>query len=87
MNPLLPTLATAVESTTLATVAYDAHAQRLWLEFRSHAVYCYFGVPLAVHQKLMAAPSKGAYFNRNIRGRFSYRKADGDSQRPALLRR
>lgn len=63
-------LATTVESTTLATVAYDAPRQLLWLEFRSHARYCYFGVPAAVHQGLLAAPSKGTYFNRNIRGRF-----------------
>ena len=80
-------LATAVESTTLATVAYDARSQLLWLEFRNRAVYGYFGVPPAVHQGLMAAPSKGTYFNRNIRGRFPYRKqADGAHQRPALLR-
>lgn len=71
-------LATTVESTTLATVAYDAPRQLLWLEFRSHARYCYFGVPAAVHQGLLAAPSKGTYFNRNIRGRFPFhRDADG----------
>ena len=69
-------LATAVESTTLATVAYDARSQLLWLEFRSRAVYCYFGVPPAVHQGLMAAPSKGTYFNRNIRGRFPYHRQE-----------
>lgn len=67
-------LATAVESTTLATVTYDPSAQLLWLEFRNRAVYCYFGVPPAVHLSLIAAPSKGVYFNRNIRGRFPYRR-------------
>jgi hypothetical protein len=80
-------LATAVQSTTLATVAYDALNQRLWLEFRSCAVYCYFGVPSAVHQGLMMAPSKGSYFNRNIRGRFPYhREADGGRPQPASVR-
>ena len=62
-----------VESTTLATVAYDEARELLQLEFCSQAVYLYFGVPLAVHQALLAAPSKGRYFNQNIRGRFSYR--------------
>jgi len=66
--------ATAVESTTLAKVAYDPSGQLLWLEFRSRAVYCYIDVPPVVHQGLMAAPSKGAYFNRNIRGRFAYHR-------------
>lgn len=67
-------LETAVTSQTLATVAYDPSAHLLWLEFRSHAVYCYFGVPLEVHQALLSASSKGAYFNRHIRGHFPFRK-------------
>jgi len=67
-------VAASVESTTLAFIAYDASAQRLWLEFRSRAVYCYLGVPPAVHQALLDASSKGAYFNRSIRGRFPYQR-------------
>lgn len=71
-------LAHPVDSTTLTTVAYDCTAQLLRLEFRSRVVYFYFGVPPAIHQGLMAATSKGAYFNRNIRGRFRFqRKPDG----------
>ena len=45
-------LATAVASTTLATVDYDPSAQMLWLEFCSRAVYRYCDVPLAVYQGL-----------------------------------
>jgi hypothetical protein len=67
-------LATAVESSTLTTVAYDCDDQVLRLEFRSRAVYCYFGVPPSVHRALMAADSKGSYFNRYIRGRFPYHR-------------
>jgi lysyl-tRNA synthetase class 2 len=77
-------LATAVPSSTLATVAYDQANQMLRLEFRNHAVYWYFGVPPAVHQSLLVAPSKGAYFNRNIRGRFPYRR-DQDSNNHWLV--
>jgi hypothetical protein len=62
-----------VESTTLATVAYDESRKLLQLEFCSQTVYLYFGVPLAVHQALLGAPSKGRYFNQAIRGRFPYR--------------
>jgi hypothetical protein len=36
---------TAVESTTLATVAYEEARELLRLEFRSQAIYHYFGVP------------------------------------------
>ena len=63
---------TAVSSTTLAIVAYDGTRNLLQLEFRSRAAYCYFGVPAAVHEALLAAPSKGRYFNQVIRGRYAY---------------
>jgi hypothetical protein len=63
---------TVVVSTTLTTVVYDSLRNVLQLEFRSRAVYRYFGVPAAVHEALLAAPSKGTYFNRAIRGRYAY---------------
>jgi hypothetical protein len=76
--------ATTVESSTLGTIAYDRADQLLWLEFRSHAVYCYFGVPPGVYQDLMAAQSKGSYFNRSIRGRFPYQRL-ADDRRQQLV--
>jgi hypothetical protein len=76
-------LANAVESTTLAAVGYDADGQLLWLEFGSHAIYCYFGVPATVHHALLDADSKGAFFNRHIRGRFPYQRVVTD--RPVSL--
>jgi lysyl-tRNA synthetase class 2 len=71
-------LPSAVESTTLARIAFDASAQSLWLEFRNGAVYRYFRVPPALYYALLEAPSKGVYFNRNIRGHFQYRKEQHD---------
>ena len=66
--------AVPVESSTLATIAYDNIRELLQLEFNSHAFYQYFGVPAAVHEGLMFAPSKGSYFNQTIRGKFPYRR-------------
>jgi hypothetical protein len=66
---------TAVESSTLAAVAYDEAHEVLQLEFRSRAVYRYFGVPAAVYEALLAASSKGKYFSRAIRGMFPYWRA------------
>ena len=63
---------TAVESSTLATIGYDDARDLLQLEFRSRAIYHYFGVPAVVHADLLRAPSKGRYFNQVIRGRFPY---------------
>jgi len=62
-----------VDSTTLATVAYDEAQELPQLEFCSRAVYLYFGVPATVHQALLGEPSKGKYFNQAIGGRFPYR--------------
>ena len=63
---------TSVESTTLVAIGSDDTREILQLEFRSHAVYRYFGVPGPVHEALVAAPSKGRYFNRAIRGHFPH---------------
>lgn len=79
---------TAVESTTLATVAYDDVRELLELVFRSGAIYQYFGVPATVHEGLLRAPSKGGYFNQVIRGRFPYflgSKVEADVRPGALL--
>lgn len=70
-----------VGSTTLATVAYDEARERLQLEFCSRAVYLFLGVPPAVHEALLNAPSKGRYFNQTIRGRYPYRLMLGKCDR------
>ena len=74
---------TAVESTVLARAGYDEDPELLQLEFCSRAIYCYFGVPAAVHQALLVAPSKGIYFNQAIRGRFPFcRICEGNVDAP-----
>ena len=61
-----------VESAALRALVYDDVRGILQLEFRTRAIYHYFGVPAAVYETLLSAPSKGSYFNRVIRGRFPY---------------
>jgi hypothetical protein len=63
---------TVVGSKTLSTVGYDSARNLLQLEFRSRTVYRYFDIPATVYEALLAAPSKGNYFNRVIRGRYAY---------------
>ena len=65
---------TAVESSTLATIAYDGTGELLQLEFNSGALYQYFRVSATVYEALLRAPSKGSYFNQAIRGKFPYRR-------------
>ena len=63
-----------VQSTTLASAGHDAGSAALELQFRNGAVYQYLSVPRAVFHSLLRAPSKGAFFNQNIRGRYLYKR-------------
>ena len=65
---------TTVESSTLRTIGYDTDRELLQLEFHNHTMYQYFHVPAEIHEGLLQAPSKGAYFNRFIRKKFAYSK-------------
>jgi len=62
----------AVQSSLLASVAYDHDRAILQLEFGYGAVYQYFGVPVQSYQELLQAASHGAYFNHHIRSLFRY---------------
>ena len=46
-----------VESTTLRALAYDSGRGVLQLEFCTGAIYHYYGVPAAVYEALLGAPS------------------------------
>jgi KTSC domain len=61
---------TPLDSTTLASAAYDTTTGLLELEFRSGALYRYFSVPASLYCDLLAADSKGRFFNRFIRDGF-----------------
>jgi len=62
----------SVLSSSLSEVGYDPPSQTLEIEFVTGRVYRYFDVPRDVHSDLMAAPSKGQFFNRRIRDHFPY---------------
>ena len=65
-----------VSSSSLKSVAYDADRKLLEVEFRSHAVYVYRDVPDWAVARLMAARSKGRYFEAHIRDRYPFQRAD-----------
>jgi hypothetical protein len=64
----------SVSSTSLSSVGYDPASGVLEVEFKSGAIYRYHGVPEAVHRNLMTAESKGRFFTRNIRGRYTFER-------------
>ena len=57
----------AVDSSVIAAVAYSATTAALDVEFTSGTHYRYFDVPAQVVHDLLAATSKGVFFNRSIR--------------------
>ena len=59
-----------VTSSVLAAVGYDRERRVLEARFRTGRVYHYFDVPYSVFEQLLAARSKGQYFNKAIRPRF-----------------
>ena len=65
---------TAVRSREIAIVGYDPETLTLELVFRRGGVYHYFDVPQETYQRLMSAPSRGIYFDREIKQKFRYAK-------------
>jgi hypothetical protein len=54
----------------LKEVGYEEST--LEVEFTTGTVYQYFDVPERVFEELMAAESKGGFFNSQIRGHYRY---------------
>ena len=61
-----------VESSSIDSIGYEKKV--LEVEFRNGGVYQYFDVPEEQLVMLMRAGSKGAFFNRNIRGRYASKR-------------
>ena len=64
-----------VESTSITSVGYATVTQVLEVVFRRGTVYRYLSVPADVFAAFIAAPSKGRYFNANVRNHYQYVRA------------
>jgi hypothetical protein len=63
-----------LESKMLASSAYDAGKQILYLRFRRGDVYRYFEFPAEQYQEFLDAESHGRYFLSNIKNHFRYER-------------
>jgi KTSC domain len=72
---------TAVESSSLAAVGFDASVNELTVSFRNGTVYRYFQVPSSVHRALLAAPSIGRTFNETVRDRYPNQRLRAEEAR------
>ena len=66
----------SVESSNLRSVGYDEFLFVLEIEFKSGAVYRYYGVPSEVHDELINAESVGKYFNANVKSKYNFLKVE-----------
>lgn len=61
-------------STVIRNYLYDAANGELWLTFVTGRRYVYAAVPHAVFDAFKAAPSRGRFFNLEIRDRYACRE-------------
>lgn len=64
-----------LDSEALLAVHYNPDSRILRATFRdSSRTYEYRGVPREVYEALLAAPSRGAWFNAHIRDHYPFRE-------------
>jgi hypothetical protein len=62
----------SIQSTTIESIGYDSGPQVLEIKFISGKIYRFYHVPQKVVNAFMAAPSKGQFFGREIRGKYEH---------------
>lgn len=65
-NRLIP-----VTSSNIKAVAFDDLKECLYVVFKNRRQYRYDNVPSSLWEQLLVAGSKGGFFNRSIRDKFS----------------
>jgi hypothetical protein len=59
-------------SSVIRAMHYDPGSKTLRVIFLSGAIYDYKEVPERVYENMKAAPSKGIFLNREIKGRYDF---------------
>ena len=67
-------VAVDVQSSTIKKIGYDSSRQVLRVMFQTGSVYEYDNVPPSIMRDIMASPSKGTYFKRNVQGVYDSRR-------------
>jgi len=66
-----------VSSSAVRAMSYDEKKHILHIWFTSGVQYDYFNVPPSKVKALRKADSIGAYLNKEIKGKYSFRKVSG----------
>jgi hypothetical protein len=68
-----------LDSTILAWVRYQPDQHLLQVGLRTGRHYNYFNVPASTYRQLLAAESKGRYYNLHIRNDFPFQRIESRS--------
>ena len=69
-------------SSVIRSYHYDPARRELGVVFQSRRRYTYIDVPAETYAGMKAAFSKGEFFNRHIRDKFTFRRDDDAAPRP-----
>jgi lysyl-tRNA synthetase class 2 len=76
-RPTVGECAMDTPSTAIHEIDYDAERSKLVVRLVSGEAFVYVGVPGDVHRSFCQAPSKGRFFQAEIRDRYPYNRLDG----------
>jgi len=68
----MPSMSWRPASSHIGQVQFDENTDTLTVEFSDGRIYDYMNVPASVARSFQAAGSAGAFFARQIKGRFAY---------------
>ena len=74
-------------SSVIRSYRYDPGRRELKLVFQSRRRYTYGDVPAEAYAAMKAAFSKGEFFNRHIRDRYTFRRDDAVTRQATRVRR
>jgi len=61
-----------INSSAIRSASYDVVSQVMTVNFTDGSEYSYDGIPPSVFDDFVGSGSPGGYFNKNIRGSYSY---------------
>ncbi len=67
----------AVDSSWIAAIGYDEHAEEAYVRLIAGGLYAYEGVPSALWRAFATAASKGTFVNELLKPGCPYRKLAG----------
>jgi hypothetical protein len=73
-----------VVSSFISTAGYDPERKWLLLSFKNGRLYVYAGVPLAVFEAFLKAPSKGRFYNQHVRHHYAVAESGQIEEGPPL---